>query len=339
MIVDLGKFIEQERPGWLRLDALLEQRAKDPWTPLSLEEARELERLYLRASADLARISTQSAEPEVQQYLERLVARGYAEVHGGEAKRERFRPWLWLRLSFPRAWRRHAKVFWLATALMLIGSAFGGGALAFDPEAKAVIMPFSHLLGDPSDRVAEEEASQRMSSDRQSSFAGMLMTHNTKVTFTALALGLTWGVGTVVLLFYNGVILGAVAVDYVLAGETTFLLAWLLPHGSVELPAILVGGQAGLILAGALLGRGQRQRLADRLRAVVGDVVTLAVGAALLLVWAGIVEAFVSQYHEPVLPYSLKIGMGLVQLALLAWYWGWCGREQVVTAKTEGGGA
>ena len=47
------------------------------------------------------------------------------------------------------------------------------------------------------------------------------MTHNTKVAILTLALGLTWGVGTLIMLFYNGVILGAVAVDYVMAGEAS----------------------------------------------------------------------------------------------------------------------
>ncbi|WP_324726018.1 stage II sporulation protein M [Actomonas aquatica] len=324
--MDLDKFIAAERPGWLRLDEMLARRAEDPWAEMTLEEARELERLYLRASADLARLSTLAAEPDVQRYLERLVARGYAEVHGGEVRRERFQVWRWLRVTLPQAWRRQRKAFGLALALMLVGAAFGGAAVAFDPEAKPVIMPFSHLLGDPSERVAEEEAQSRSPSGHHSTFAGQLMTHNTQVTLTALALGLTWGVGTLVLMFYNGVILGAVVVDYVLAGETTFLLGWLLPHGSIELPAILVGGQAGFVLAGALLGRGQRQRLADRLRAVAGDVVTLAVGAALMLVWAGIVESFISQYHEPVLPYWLKITMGLLELTALIAYLGWSGR-------------
>ena len=42
---------------------------------------------------------------------------------------------------------------------------------------------------------------------------------------------MTWGVGTIIMLFYNGVILGAVAVDYIRAGQTKFLLGWLMPHG------------------------------------------------------------------------------------------------------------
>jgi hypothetical protein len=36
-----------------------------------------------------------------------------------------------------------------------------------------------------------------------------------------------------------------------------------------------------------------------------------------MLIWAGIIEAFFSQYHEPVLPYAVKIAFGLIELALL----------------------
>jgi uncharacterized membrane protein SpoIIM required for sporulation len=143
------------------------------------------------------------------------------------------------------------------------------------------------------------------------------MTHTTKVSILTLALGMTWGVGTSIMLFYNGVILGAVAVDYILAGETKFLLGWLMPHGVIEIPAILIAGQAGLLLAFALIGHGRRTPLRTRLREISGDVTTLIFGAGLMLVWAGFIEAFLSQYHEPVIPYIAKIAFGGVELVLL----------------------
>jgi uncharacterized membrane protein SpoIIM required for sporulation len=113
---------------------------------------------------------------------------------------------------------------------------------------------------------------------------------------------MTWGIGTIIMLFYNGVILGAVAVDYIHAGETKFLLGWLMPHGVIEIPAILIAGQAGLLLASAIIGHGNRASLQTRLRNISGDVVTLIFGVGLMLVWAGFIEAFLSQYHEPVIP-------------------------------------
>ncbi|HUR57655.1 MAG TPA: stage II sporulation protein M [Opitutaceae bacterium] len=322
MIVNLDRFIKEEQPRWDRLDGLLRQMAADPWRQLPLEEAQELERLYQRAAADLARIATFTAEPEVRRRLESLVARGHAEIHGGHAEAgRRFRPGEWLARTLPQTWRRQAKAFWFAFALMVAGAAFGGCAIAFDPGAKAVLMPFSHLRESPTERVAREIRDRgKKLSDSKASFSGMLMTHNTRVTLTAMALGMTAGIGTFVLMFYNGVILGAVALDYILDGQTTFLLGWLMPHGVIELPAMLVGGQAGFVLAGALLGRGRRENLAARMRAAAPDVVTLCFGASLMLVWAGIVEAFLSQYHEPVIPYAAKIAFGTFEFVALVWY-------------------
>jgi len=137
---------------------------------------------------------------------------------------------------------------------------------------------------------------------------------------------MTWGVGVITLLFYNGVSLGAVACDYVLDGQTQFLMGWLMPHGVIEIPAILVGGQAGFVLAGALVGWRSRETRRRRLAAARADVASLAGGMALMLVWAGIVEAFVSQYHQPVLPYGLKIAFGTVELILLIAYFARAGR-------------
>lgn len=328
MIVNLERFVAEERPRWERLDEMLRKLVEDPWRKLPLAEARELELLYQRAAADLARLSTYAAEPEARRYLENLVARGHAEIHGARGEGGRFRPREWFARTLPRTFRRQRRAFWFAVALTLAGTGFGGAALALDPEAKQVLMPFEHLRGSPSDRVARENAEQGdQLRDKKARFSGMLMTHNTRVTLTAMALGMSWGIGTLVLLFSNGVMLGAVAMDYVLAGQTTFLLGWLLPHGVVEIPAILVGGQAGFVLAGALLGRGQRESLAARLRVSAPDVVTLCFGAALMLVWAGIVEAFLSQYHEPVLPYAVKITFGCNELAALSWYLFRAGRE------------
>jgi hypothetical protein len=54
-----------------------------------------------------------------------------------------------------------------------------------------------------------------------------------------------------------------------------------------------------------------------RFRKISADLVTLIFGIAVMLTWAGIIEAFFSQYHEPVLPYEVKIGFGVLELILL----------------------
>jgi uncharacterized membrane protein SpoIIM required for sporulation len=162
----------------------------------------------------------------------------------------------------------------------------------------------------------------------KASFSSYLMTHNTKVSVFAMALGMTWGIGTIILVFYNGAILGAVAIDYIVAGETKFLTGWLLPHGSVEIPAILVGAQAGLILASALIGwNAKPMSLKTRFRKISGDLVTLIFGVGVMLIWAGFIESFFSQYHEPVIPYEVKIGFGMLELILLVLFFWKSGRN------------
>ncbi|HMC26475.1 MAG TPA: stage II sporulation protein M [Verrucomicrobiae bacterium] len=320
MIIDLHKFVSAERPFWSDLETMLSRLENDPASRLSLDQLRQFHYLYERASSDLGKIMTFSAEPEIRRYLENLVGRAYGEIHETREKHHRLSPLHWFFQTWPQTFRRHHKAFWLSVGITIAGVIFGGFAMAFDPEAKAVILPemFSSHLGDPAERVAREE---RAVKDRlagaKGSFSAFLMRNNITVSIKALALGMTWGIGTIVVLFYNGVILGLICVDYASAGYTKFLLGWLMPHGVIEIPAILIAGQAGLVLAKALIGWGERSTMPARLRAIGPDLVTLIGGVAVMLVWAGFIEAFLSQYHQPIIPYSAKIGFGTVELVLL----------------------
>jgi uncharacterized membrane protein SpoIIM required for sporulation len=318
MIIDLQRFLASEQPHWAQLEGILNKLEAEPNLRMSLDQLRHFHLLFERASADLARISTFAAEPATRRYLENLVARAYGDIHETRERQGRIRPLQWFFQTLPQTFRRRIRAFYFSLAITLVGCAFGGFAIALDPESKPALMPFSHLLQDPAQRVAEEEsATNDRLSGHKSSFSAFLMTHNIKVSIFTLAMGMTWGVGTMILLFYNGIMIGAIAVDYVRAGQTKFLLGWLLPHGAAEIPAILIAGQAGLMLAVALIGWGKRVPLRARLREISQDLVTLIFGIGLLLVWAGFVEAFLSQYHEPVVPYMAKIAFGLVELILL----------------------
>jgi uncharacterized membrane protein SpoIIM required for sporulation len=320
MIIDLEKFVTVERPFWSELESVLNLLDNNPGRKMSLEELRRFHYLYERASGDLGRIMTFASEPEICRYLESLVARAYGEIHETREKQTQVELLKWFLQTWPQTFRRHLRAFWLSVVITIVGMAFGGLAMALDPEAKSAILPemFASHLGDPNERVAREESSH---SDHlagaKSTFSASLMRNNISVAIRALAFGMTFGIGTIIVLLYNGIILGVIVIDYILAGQSIFLLGWLMPHGVIEIPAILIGGQAGLVLARALIGRGERASLATRLRAVSKDLANLIGGVALMLIWAGLVEAFLSQYHAPVIPYWAKIAFGTFELVLL----------------------
>lgn len=329
MIVDLNHFIDTEQIYWTELEEMLNAWTEDKFTIPNLAQARRMHYLYERACADLARLAGFSAELDLRVYLESLVARAHNEIHETRRNRVPFRPVDWFLGIFPRVFRRHVRAFYLSVAICLAGTLFGGFAVMGDPAAKEALVPFAHLEQSPGERVAREEkqGAARRLAGRRSLFSAQLIKNNTRVSILTLALGMTYGIGTCIVIFYNGVILGAVAFDYILGGQTPFLVGWLLPHGSVEIPAILVAGQASFVLAMALIGWGQPIPLSDRLRKVAPDLATLAGGVCVLLVWAGIVEAFFSQYHEPVLPYAVKIIFGLTQLTALIFFLCRSGRQ------------
>lgn len=328
MIIDVAKFVASERGVWQELEKALDKMENDPHARSTLAEVRRFRFLYEKTSADLARLSTFAFSPEILRYLESLVARAYGEIHEGRerGKRRSFRRWL--AFDLPDTFRRHIGAFGLAVAVTLVGSLLGAGALRLDPQAREVLLPFDYPNESPTQRVQREESAKKdRLGGQHSTFSAYLMTHNIRVSLFTLAFGMTAGLGTALFLFYNGIIIGAIAADYVTAGQTKFLLGWLLPHGSIEIPAILVAGQAGFVLGAALLGWRSRTTLGERLRAISRDLVTLTAGLGLMLVWAGFIEAFFSQFHEPILPYSLKIAFGLLELALLFLYLTRAGRS------------
>jgi uncharacterized membrane protein SpoIIM required for sporulation len=286
--------------------------------------------LYERTSSALVRITTFAAEPSLVVFLQSLIARAYTELNEVRTRDRKFSLLRWFFIAFPSTFRRHWRYFLFALVLTVAGGLFGGLAIAFDPEAKPVLLgSFPHLLGDPTERVREEETPEgtgRHLAGEHTTFSATLMTHNIRVAIGVLALGMTWAIGTMILLFYNGVILGAVIIDYIRAGQSVFLSGWLLPHGVIEIPAILIAAQAGLLLGQALVGWRSSEPIGQRLRSIGNPMVTLICGAGLMLVWAGLVESFLSQYHEPVVPYAAKIGFGLTELLVLILFLAFSGR-------------
>jgi len=327
MTIDVQRFITAERPTWSELESMLSRLEAEPNARLTLSDVERFHELYERTAASLGRLSTFATEQATRKYLESLIARAYGEIHETRANRRRLYPLKWLLETLPQTFRRRIRAFYLALAVTLAGCAFGAAATVFDPDSRHVIMPFGHDQLRPSERVRQEETrTDSPLAGHYSTFSAFLMTHNIQVSIMTLALGMTWGVGTILMLFYNGIALGAIGVDYIADGQARFLMGWLMPHGAVEIPAILVAGQAGFLLALGLIGWASRMPLAERMRDVSRDVVTLSFGFALLLVWAGFVESFLSQYHEPLVPYEAKIAFGAIELILLCFYLARSGR-------------
>ena len=101
MIIDLQKFIVEEKPYWRELEQVLDKVGKRSELKLSLAQLKRFHYLYQRASGDLAKFMTFAAEPNTRAYLESLVARAFGEIHETRQKPHRLAPLHWFFTTFP----------------------------------------------------------------------------------------------------------------------------------------------------------------------------------------------------------------------------------------------
>ena len=143
-----------------------------------------------------------------------------------------------------------------------------------------------------------------------------IMTNNLSVTFATFALGITAGLGTMYMIGWNGVLLGVVAAACAHAQMSEKLWSFVVPHGALELPSIILAGAAGLRLARGVVAPGTHSRR-FALTLAGAESVRLLAGTIPLLIVAGLLEGFFSPSSAPI---WLKFSLGAVLFALLgAW--------------------
>jgi uncharacterized membrane protein SpoIIM required for sporulation len=144
-------------------------------------------------------------------------------------------------------------------------------------------------------------------------FASFLFQNNFKVGITAMALGVLAGVPTILLMIYNGMILGWFVAVHHQAGITWEMWAWILPHGVTEIGAIVLCGGVGLMLGRAVLRPGELSR-GDSLRVAGVEAGRTCAGVGLMLVAAAIIESYLRQSH-------LSTGTRLAFAVFTAVFW------------------
>ncbi len=312
--LDLERFVRERRGRWGRFESLLRDVERLPDHEMGASRLLELVRLYRQTCSDLNEARSYTANPELLARLNDLANRGYRVVyrrsHGRRFASEVAR---FFSRGAPAAFRRERLFVLAAAASLLLGALTGFGAVLADRRNGERLIPGEFFNESPARRVERiEQGEERIGSlEEASAFGAFLFSHNIQVSFLAFSLGALGLVGGVVLLFYNGVTLGAVAAMYLLDGVQVFFLAWVGPHGALEIPAIVFGGAAGLRLGHALLFPGELSTGAS-VRQAFPSVWRMLLTTCLVLIVAGLIEGSFSQFSAKTIPYPLKIAAAAV---------------------------
>ena len=294
----LPAFVARRRPDWAGLEQLL---AALEQKKLGAAQLGDLDRHYRRAAADLAHVQSYYPGTDAEVFLNQLCGRAYGRIYQHRPQRlAAVRTFF--ACDFPRAVRSELGFIGASAGLFWLGALVGLTTVLLQPGLADLFVsaPLQKFVADH--RLWTDELPMPASETATS-----ILTNNLQVIVGVFALGITGGLGTVVILLVNGVTIGATLAHCFNGGLGVPLLVFMSAHGFVELSVIFIAGGAGLIVGHALLVPGERPR-AEVLRERAARAVQLVVGCAPFLACIGVVEGYLSPGHT--LPALSKLLLG-----------------------------
>lgn len=291
-------------------------RARGRPERLGADGVRRLGTLYRGAAADLAMARRSFRGDPVVARLEQLVGRARSLVYASEATRQSL--WSFVSRGY---WQRirERPVPLLVSALLLFGPMVLSAFWAHGDTAAAGALVPAAFQGEGGEAPAAGGTDLGLSSVERTAFSIQIFVNNIRVAFLAFAGGISAGLITVAALLYNGLLIGVIGGLAVAGGNADPFLQLVVPHGVLELSCIVVAGAAGLRMGWAIVDPGRRRRGAALL-AEARPTVELALGTALWLVVAGLVEGYLTPAGlGPWWNYGVGVGLGAVFWSLVWW--------------------
>lgn len=295
-----AEFRKGREQAWRNLDAMISRVEAKGISILSAEEAQKLPLLYRSTISSLSVARNIVLDRNLLLYLENLCLRAYMVVYGPRTSVLKSIK-TFFAMDFPRTVRSMRKYLLFAFLVLAFGGIAGFVIMQYDVNYFTIIVPEDLAGGRGPDSTAEELRTEELFSPWPGFvntfivFANSLFRHNTMVGLLAFGLGFALGLPTLLLLFYNGLILGAFLALHAELGLALDFIAWLSVHGVTEILAILLCGASGFVIAEKILFPGSLPRL-ESLALYGRKAASVAAGAVLLFFIAGFLEGGFRQW-------------------------------------------
>jgi uncharacterized membrane protein SpoIIM required for sporulation len=305
--MNAATFLDTRAAAWDRLQALVTKCAAGGVRALTSEELHELTRLYPGVAVDAARARMLKIDPATQQRINRLAIAAHGLLYRRPPVHISTAVWSFFSRDYPRLLRRMWPYAVFATLLFLVAGVGAFASVRLRPSTAYLLVPGRIDMPDHKRGLSPDDIAERFRKMPHPPMAAGIISNNVSVAFSVFALGITGGIGTCLLLFVNGVMLGALASHFANHGLSYPFWSFILPHGVLEIMAILIAAGAGLRMGFSLVAPGQLTRGAS-LRAGAREAVMLVLGTIPMFIVAGAVEGFITPSY---LPGIVKIILGL----------------------------
>ena len=323
--------VARKRERWEAFQLMADRVNRQGLDSLAAAELPDFAARYREVAADLARARTYRADGNTLARLERLVAAGHNALY--RSKRHTLSQLFdFILRQCPAAVVEARGAVALAAGLFLLAAGAGYGLLRERPDLAPELLPDVLLERAEAGRERTEAGLGYVLADRADRpiIASSIITNNLGVAFRCFAGGVFLGVGALIIVAFNGIVIGAVSGHFANQGLLGYLWTFVAGHSVLELFSIWVAGAAGFLLGFAIIAPGELTR-GDALVLAGRRAVRMVVAAALLLVIAGIIEGFVSAGEYPL---SLRLAVSGASVLLLILYLlnGWA------SLRSSGGG-
>jgi len=309
-----ANFIQKNEPHWKALEIYNQRVIKRGVPKLKASEVKEFAHLFRLTSHHLAYSKTHYPKSHIIPYLNRVIGVTHNHFYVRDSRTISDIKAYFLRI-FPQTVQETWRYWVLAMSLFMLGMIFAGFYVANDHYRLQDIMPGGFGGFSPGEVPDFGDGGVDW---EYSLMAAVITTNNITVTFNAIVGGLLAGAGTVFILIYNGLIIGALfGFLHSVGADMPVAYGLVLPHGMLELAAIFLGGGCGLMLAKGMLLPGQytrRQSIITQGK----KAATLIPGIVAMLVIAGIIEGYFTPL--PIAAGYKLVFAGLTFVGLVAYF-------------------
>lgn len=303
-----SRFIHSRKESWKHHQKIIDDSSIDPE---ALSEA------YLEILDDLSYSRTHYPNRYVRTYLNGLAqALGLKIFKTGGFSWKKIKEFWTQELPFAayQSRKRIGLAFIVFGFFMLIGFLSVQQDLEF---AKSILGP-DYIAMTEANIEKGDPMSVYKDQNMSSMFLGITL-NNTRVASYTYSLGFTAGIGCLLILLYNGIMVG-VFQGYFIERDLfweSFLTIW--QHGVVEISMIILSAAAGFELASGILFPKDMSRL-DSIRASGRRSIRLMLGIIPLLIYSGFIEAFITRLTD--LPFFIRFGTIVISMAgVLYYFW------------------
>lgn len=263
---------------------------------------------FIELTNDLSYARTFYPGSPIEGYLNNLAAKSFVNIY--KHKRKSFNVLNFWTEDLPLLFYKYRKQILYSFIAFTLGILLGITSAGMDDTFVRLILGDSYV--DTTLRNIENDDPMAIYKQTESSSMFFLIsTNNIRVAFFAFVLGIFFSIGTIWVLFFNGVMLGAFQYFFYEKGLlfTSMKSVWL--HGTLEIWAIIVAGACGLIIGNSLLFPDTYSRK-YALQKVAPDAARIVVSLVPIFIVAALIESYLTRLTwMPAIFNLLVIGLSL----------------------------